>query len=228
MFHSFHMNWPRAIEINRDALTHIVAGLVALLVAQGGVLRLPLSVYQMLSRILYPAESAVRRLIVVMARGLVVSYQPSRPMPQGLVIAGKAGPRVSFQLFDQRKAFGDPHEVPTVISGPRIRMIDGPSPRQLFLAKFAKLRDERCSEAETLRIRQRLTLLARALEHLPREAKRMARWLKRRASMESTAFVFPLRPGPPPGHQQRPGEDIDAVLKECHALAWMALKPDTS
>jgi hypothetical protein len=222
------MNWPRAIEINRDALTGIVAGLVALLVAQGGALRLPFPVYQLLQRILYPAESAVRRLIVIVARGLVVPDMPSRAMPQGLVISGKAGARVSFQLFDQRKAFAEPDEVATAISGPRIRMIDMPSPRQLFMAKFAKSRDERCSEAETTRIRQRLALLARALEQLPLEAKRMARWLKRRASMESTAFVFPLRPGPPPGHQQKPREDIDAVLKECHALAWMALKPDTS
>ena len=222
------MNWPRAIEINKDALTRIVAGLVALLLAQGGALRLPRVVYQMLQRILYPAESAVRRLIVIVARGLMVPDARSRPMPQGLVIAGKAGLRVSFQLFDQRKHFGDPDEVPTAISGPRIRMIDVLSPRQLFLAKFAKPRDERCSEAETIRIRQRLTLLARALEQLPREAKRMARWLNRRAFMENPAFIFPLRPGPPPGHQQRPGEDVDLVLKECQALAWMALRPDTS
>jgi hypothetical protein len=228
MFQTPPMNWPRAIEINRDALTGIVAGLVALLVAQGGVLRLPFPVYQLLQRILYPAESAVRRLIVIVARGLVVPDAPTRLMPQGLVIAGKAGARVSFQLFDQRKAFGDPDEVATVISGPRIRILDVMSPRQLFLAQFVKPRDERCSEAETLRIRQRLMLLARALEQLPLEAKRMARWLKRRASMESTAFVFPLRPGPPPGHQQKSREDIDAVLKECHALAWMALRPDTS
>ena len=228
MFHTSPMNWPRAIEINRDALTHIVAGLVALLVAQGGALRLPVLVYQLLQRILYPAESAVRRLIVIVARGLVVPYQPSRPMPPGLVIAGKAGSRVSFQLFDQRKAFGDPDELPIAITGPRIRMMEMPSPRQLFLAKFVKPRQDHCSEAETLRVRQRLTLLARALEQLPREAKRMARWLKRRASMENAGFVFPLRPGPPPGHHQRASEDIDAVLKECHALAWMALKPDTS
>jgi hypothetical protein len=222
------MNWPRAIEINRDALTGIVAGLVALLVAQGGALRLPFSVYQLLQRSLYPAESAVRRLIVMVARGLVVPDAASRPMPQGLIIAGKAGSRVSFQLFDQRKAFGDPDDGPAAISGPRIRMIDVLSPRQLFLAKFVKPRQDHCSEAETLRIRQRLALLARALEQLPLEAKRMARWLKRRASMESPAFVFPLRPGPPPGHHQKPSEDIDAVLKECHALAWMALRPDTS
>ncbi len=222
------MDWPRAIEINRHALTRIVAGLVALLVAQGGAVRLPRAVYQLLSRILFPAESAVRRLIVIAARGLVVPEAKSRPMPQGLVIAGKSTGGVSFQLFDARKHFGDPGEGNTAISGPRIRTIDLRSPRQLFLARFLKPRDDRCSEAETLRISQRLKVLTRALDHLPREAKRMARWLKRRARLEGQAFRFPMRPGRPPGHRQKPQEDIDHVLKECHALAWMAIKPDTS
>jgi hypothetical protein len=222
------MNWPRAIEINRDALAHIVAGLVALLVAQGGALRLSFHVYQMLQRILHPAESAVRRLIVIMARGLVVPDPKSRPMPEGLVIAGKGGGQVSFPLFDSRKTFGDVDELPTPISGPRIRSIDMPSPREMFLKNFVKPPADRCSEAETVRIAHRIKVLARALELLPREAKRMARWLKRRAQMQSPAFVFPLRPGRPPGHQQKPSEDVDAVLKECHALAWMALRPDTS
>lgn len=222
------MNWTRAIDINRDALTHIIMGLVALLAAQGEALRLPRVVYQMLLRSLYPAESAVRRLIVIVARGLVVPDTPSRPMPQGLVIAGSSKGRMSFQLFDSRKAFGDPDDMPTAISGPHIRFIDALSPRQVFLAKFINPREATCSEAETLRIRHRLGLLARALEQLAREAKRMARWQKRRAQMQSPAFVFPLRPGPPPGHHQRPGEDIDNILRECHALAWMALQPDTS
>jgi hypothetical protein len=222
------MNWPRAIEINKDALTRIITGLVALLAAQGGVPRLSRSVYQLLQRSLYPAESAVRRLIVMAALGLHVPDLTSRPMPQGLVIAGKAGGRRSFPLFDTRKTFGDLDDMQSAITGPRIRIIDVLSPRQLFLAKFAKPRDDRCSEVETIRITQRLSTLTRALDHLPREAKRMARWLKRRALMQSPAFVFPLRPGPAPGHQQRPREDIDSVLTECHALAWMALKPDTS
>ncbi len=222
------MDWARAIEINRDALSRIIAGLLALLAAQAGAVRLPLPVYQLLSRVLHPAESALRRLIVIAARGLAVPDSPSRPMPQGLVIAGKAGGRVSFQLFDTRKHFGDPDEINTSISGPRIRMIDALSPRQLFLARFAMPPDDRCSEAETSRISQRLKVLARALEQLPQEARRMARWLKRRGQMQSPTFVFPLRPGPPPGHQQRPREDIDSVLRECHALAWMALRPDTS
>ncbi len=228
MFYSSLMDWPRAIEINRQALTRIIAGLVALLAAQGGAVRLQRPVYQLLVRVLFPAESAVRRLIVIAARGLLVPDTAPRPMPQGLVFAGRAGSRVSFQLFDTRKAFGDPDETPTAMSGPRIRVIDAPSPRQAFLASFFQRRDDRCSEAETSRLSQRLSVLVRALDHLPREAKRMARWLKRRAQMESPAFLSPLRPGTPPGHQRRPREDIDRVLKECHALAWMALRPDTS
>ncbi len=222
------MDWPKALQINKDALSRIVATLVALLAAQGGAVRLPLPVYQFLIRVLYPAESALRRLIVIAARGLVVPDLPPRAMPQGLVIAGKASGRRSFQLFDTRKQLGDLDDTATAIAGPRIRFIDVLSPRQLFLARFVKPRDDQCSEAETNRLRQRLSLLAQTLARLPREAKRMARWQKRRAQMQSPAFLFPLRPGRPPGHRCRPREDIDLLLKECHALAWMALTPDTS
>ena len=38
----------------------------------------------------------------------------------------------------------------------------------------------------------------------------------------------PLRSGPPPGHRSKPADQIDWVLKECHALARDALKEDTS
>jgi hypothetical protein len=222
------MNWTHAIEINRDALTRIVAGLVSLLAVQGEVLRMPLPVYQMLQRILHPAESAVRRLLVIMAKGLIVTDALPRPMPKGLVIAGTAKGRASFQLFDSRKTFGDPDDMPTAIIGPRIRFAHAFSPRELFLAKFVKPKVNTCSEAETLHLRQRLTLLARALEQLPREARRMARWQKRRAKMQNPPFICPMRPGQPPGHQQKPREEIDDVLRECHTLAWMALQEDTS
>ena len=57
-------------------------------------------------RVLRPAESAVRRLIVIAARGLVVKVAPSRPMPKGHVIGKGGGSRLpSFQLYDTRKYF---------------------------------------------------------------------------------------------------------------------------
>jgi hypothetical protein len=120
------MDWTRAIEINRDALTRIVAALVSLLAAQGGAVRLALPVYQLIAKALLPAESAVRRLIVIMARGLAVPVSLTRPMPKGLVIAGK-GMRGSFQLFDARKSFSDDEgDTAKLVTGPRIRSVGDP------------------------------------------------------------------------------------------------------
>ena len=43
-------------------------------------------------RVLRPAESAMRRLIVIAARGLVVKVVPSRPMPKGHHRKGRREP----------------------------------------------------------------------------------------------------------------------------------------
>jgi hypothetical protein len=220
------MDWARAVEINRVALTRIVAALVSLFAAQGG--RLPLPVYQLIARVLHPAESAVRRLIVIAARGLEVSVPPARAMPKGMIIAGKAKGRVSFQLFDTRKQFGNVDDLPNDRSPHRIRAVGSPSPHEIFLAKFVTPASDLSSEAETSRVNRRLTALKSALDHLRRQAKRMARWLKRRAAMQNPKFTSPLRPGRPPGHRKRGRDEIDLVLVECHALARDALRADTS
>jgi hypothetical protein len=222
------VDWTRAIEINKTALIRIVAALVSLLASQAGATRLPLPVYRLIARTLHPAESAVRRLIVIAARGLVVPVPARRPMPAGVMIAGRGRGRVSFQLFDTRKHFTPVDESPLPVTGPRIRSISDPSPRALFLSQFVKPADGRASEAETARVRQRLTTLEKALDQLPRQAKRMARWLLRRSLIKTPKFKSPLRPGPPPGHLKRPREEIDHVLRECHALAWDALRLNTS
>jgi hypothetical protein len=223
------LDWARAIEINKTALMRIVAALVALLAAQGGAARLPVPVYKLIARTLHPAESAMRRLIVMAARGLVAPVQARRPMPPGLVIAGRGDGRIAFQLFDPRKHFDDADETPHQPgTGPRIHSISDPSPRAVFLASFASPADGRASEAETLRVSRRLAALESALDHLPRQAKRMAKWLLRRSSIKNPKFISPLRPGPPPGHHKKPRDEIDIVLRECHALAWDALNLDTS
>ncbi len=225
------MDWARAIETNKTALIRIVAALVSLLAAQGGAARLPAPVYRLIARALHPAESALRRLIVMAARGLVVPVPAHRPMPPGLVIAGRGEGRIAFQLFDTRKHFGDvdePPPPPVQITGPRIRSIADPSPRDVFLAKFERPADDRASEAETLRVSRRLAVLNNALDHLPRQAKRMARWLLRRSAMKNPKFTSPMRPGPPPGQIKKPRDELGDVLRECHALAWDALLHDTS
>jgi hypothetical protein len=223
------VDWQRAIEINRQALTRIVSALVALLAAQGGARRLPLSVYRVIARLLHPAESAVRRLVVITSRNLVVPSLPSRPMPPGLVIAGKGTGAIAFQLFDSRQYFSNVEDEAVATGGPRIRVVGDPDPRSQFLAKFADpFTGTLSSETETVRLSRRLDAINRALNNLSREANRMARWRARRAAMTHPKFTSPLRPGPPPGQRKHGKDDIDHVLRECHALAWDVLTEDTS
>ena len=75
---------------------------------------------------------------------------------------------------------------------------------------------------------RRLQTLKLALEDLPRQVRRMARWRARRETMPSPKFRSPLRPGPPPGSRRKPIHLVDEVLIECHGLAWDAMRPDTS
>jgi len=78
------------------------------------------------------------------------------------------------------------------------------------------------------RLSRRLQALKLALEDLPRQARRLARWRVRRENAPSPKFRSPLRPGPPPGHRRKPVHLVDEVLAECHWLAFDAMKPDTS
>ena len=99
------MDWDLAIKRNSEALQGIIAALFAML-GDATVTRLPRPVYHAVLRILRPAESALRRLIVIAARGLVVKVSPSRPMPKGQIIGKGDGSRLpSFKLYDTRKYF---------------------------------------------------------------------------------------------------------------------------
>jgi hypothetical protein len=84
---------------------------------------------------------------------------------------------------------------------------------------------------DAARLRLRLRSLERALSDLPRQARRLARrlaGLRGRASKAGTPARSPLRLGRPPGFRQRPDREVDLTLRELHALACMALRPDTS
>jgi hypothetical protein len=98
------MDWARAVEINRNAISQIVVELLAL-IGSITVQRLPYAVYAAAERLLRPTESALRRLIVIAARGLKVKLSPARPMPKGLVIAGTGSKPMAFALFDKRASF---------------------------------------------------------------------------------------------------------------------------
>jgi hypothetical protein len=227
----FDMDWARAIEINQTALARIVAALIAMvgLQAEGALPRLPRPLYRTALSVLRPVESAVRRLIVIAARGLVVKPQASRPMPAGLALGRRSG-AMSFQLFDQRKRFHVRQLGRVVKVGPRV-LTFGASPLvPLFQRRPAILaeptRDD--GEVNAERLGRRLQAVKSALENLPRQAHRLARWQARRDRMTHPKFRSPLRQGLPPGHRKEPKDEVDFVLRECHALARDALREDSS
>jgi hypothetical protein len=230
------MDWDLAIKRNSEVLKGIIEALFAMLGLAGDatVSRIPKSLPRAVLRVLHPAESALRRLIIIAARGLVVKVAPSRPMPRGLKIGKGYGSRLpSFQLFDTRKDFPElrQHRVKYAKYPPRIHFF-GPGSRVDDLWPARPPVAARVSPPDGLvnaeRLGRRLQVLKLALEDLPRQARRMARWRMRRDNMKSPKFKSPLRPGPPPGRRKRQIHPIDEILANCHWLAWDAMRTDTS
>jgi hypothetical protein len=230
-------DWDGALKRHSEALKEIVAALFTMLGLDGDVAvgRIPHSLHRAVMRVLRPAESAMRRLIVVAAQGLVVKVRPSRPMPKGQRTGKGSGvSRPSFKLCDKRIFFPEP-------GSRRVRYSKHP-PRILFLGPDSRIDSlwPRPPPAppppppdgliNAKRLARRLQALKSALDDLPRQARRMARWRARREAAKAPKFKSPLRPGQPPGHRRKPTHEVDDVLTECHWLAWevMRLKPDTS
>ena len=231
------MYWDLAIKRNSEALVEIVADLFAMLglASSDMATRLPWPAYRAVLRILRPAESAMRRLIVVAARGLVVKIVPAHPKPAGPVKTRKGGnSRPSFQLFDPRKRIMLPRRMTprrtpahlhiftadsrlvTLWPGPR--PTGGPTPAAPPSADGL---------VNGRRLVRRLEALESALADLPRQARRLVRWRMRQERAPSPSFKSPLRPGDPPGHRKRKIHEVDELLSECHGLACYAVMPDT-
>ena len=226
------MDFTTAITRNSEALKGIVQTLFAMLGLAGGVTmeRIPRPLHSAVLRVLRPAESAVRRLIVIAARGIVVKASPSRPVPKGPIARGGRF-RPSFQLFDPRKTFASPRRRALAQVAPRIHVFAG-EPRVSALwqspppvADPAPPPDGRVSAT---RLATRLAALKFALDDLPRQARRLVRWRVRRDKAKTPKFRSPLRPGHPPGYRRKPLHPVDEVLIECHGLAFDAMRPDTS
>ena len=229
------MDWAGAIELNREALKGIIEGLFAMLGLSETerAARIPPRLHRAVLRVLRPAESAVRRLIVIAARGLVVKPAPSRPMPAGPIGKGGGSRLPSFQLFDPRKRFAElrQHRVKYTRNPPRIHIFGSdPTVAALWPAPRPVVDPPPPPDGlvNAMRLSRRLQALKLALDDLPRQARRLARWRLRRENIPSLKFRSPLRPGRPPGYRRKATHEVDEVLIECHGLAWDALKPDTS
>ena len=229
------MDWDLVIKHNSEALKGIIETLFAMLGLDGEatVSRIPKPLHRAVALVLRPAESALRRLIVIAARGVVVKVAPSRLMAKGQIIGKGGGSRLpAFQLYDTRKYIPElcQRRVKYAKYPPRIHFF-GPGSKVDDLwpsrpPKAAPPPPDGLVNGEGLQ--RRLQVLKLALDDLPRQARRMARWRMRRAAMPGHVFRYPLRPGPPPGRRKRHIHPIDEILADCHALAWDAMRTDTS
>jgi hypothetical protein len=265
------MDWNAAIEKNREALKRVLAMLVAMAGLDGGrPTTLPRHLHRAVLSLLRPAEAAARRLIIVAARGIVVALPPARPrkpkptstilrngigtgivMPRGFrPLAGlsRTAPRtLAVPLFDPLPRWNT-RARPAASGFPRISI---PGLTQPFPVPRPPSSDD---SIDATRLALRLGALGRALDDLPREARRFARWRARAADAArkpSAAIaqkgnrradrfrrVWPLRPGKPPGgrlahydpdaRRRKKIRDVDEILAHTHALARYVLAPDTS
>ena len=226
------MNLPKAIDANKSAIARIVAGLFALLGLTGGSIpgRIPGALHRTILRVLRPAESAVRRLIVIVSKTIKVKTSPARPMPQGIVRTGPGSQRLSFQLFDPRQRIFRPQRQPkTARPQPRISFFGDGDVRTISWGQHSRnLTPPKDYQANPENLVRRLQAVKAALDNLPLQARRLVRALARRQKSPRLKFKGPLRPGHAPGFRKRPREDIDHVLRECDWLAREAFAPDTS
>ena len=215
------MDWARAIRRNRDQLRQIVLVLFALagMRVGGSLFTLRRSVMGAIMLVLRPAESAVRRLIVIAAQGLTPSTKICRPW-QGLqspLRGGTGGDAAqsfpAFKLFDPLKSF-DPESIWDAEAVWQSGYGLAPS--------FTDSSENPDHRLDATLLGQRLNALIRAIDNLPRQARRLIRWQARRDERLKACKptrISPLRPGLPPGWRERKIHEIDVVLRECHGLA---------
>jgi hypothetical protein len=251
--HAF--DWPKAIEKNRVALLRVVEMLFALigLDETAAIATLPRCTRNYVLRILRPAESAARRLIVVAARGISVTLRSStgRKGPQSTSVFLGLDPKTSeapsslarthsvkpatatsaknLPLLDPFKRFDFTPRRRYARTFPRISIIGVTEPRPIPEIRLPSPGDP----LDATRLCRRLSALKAALDDIPGQAKRLARWearrdLRRQQPDPKPGRNSPMRPGWPPGYRKRPVHEIDDLLRECHSLAVWALKPDTS
>ena len=240
------MDLNAVIETHREALKRIVAGLVAMIGGQFTLFpqegaadsrlalaeksklspapTLPRRLHRAVLRLLRPAESAARRLVITLARGLPpppVPCNAGRPMAKVKVapifvrtrIGRRLGAPVPVHPADRlpARAALRPLAFPLLDPLPRLRRsrpraagvprvcIPGVTAQLAVPAKMPLLPDD---PLDAGRLYRRLAALARALDDLPGQAKRFLRWQARRDRALAAGRIHrvgPLRGGRPPG-----------------------------
>ena len=228
------MNWDQAIESNQARLLVVVMRLIAELGLAGddAVERLSRPVYQYALRQLRKAESAVRRLIYVAARNIVLEPEEARPSKPRQKRSGKpkaegeARPRKPrrplFNLFDRMKRFGRRFRTKKIRRAePNIYSLEAFLRRPHASAAAAPVEQDAVDDGmvDTRTLIRRCIALTEALADIPGQAMRLARWQARPKEERRPKRWSPLRSGRPPGYRERPKHEIDEILKDCDWLA---------
>ncbi len=274
------MDWNVVIERNRERLRDILARLVAMAglssdahtafpspLSEGdrgggtagsdppedGDMIIPRRIHRAILAVLRPAESAVRRLVIVAARDLVLPpLRPRKPGPKptsifvrpgemrtgvvlpygvkpGDIMPNLARPpgRRSFSLPLTDTLRGLPRRTAAV--APRIWTpgFDDPYRPQARRSSLPGYL------VDATRLALRLQALGRVLDDLPTYAKRFARWRARVTAQNRGTLklrrTYPLRPGRPPGGRRKPTHEVHEVLADLQYFAFHALeRRDTS
>ena len=234
------MDWDDIIGRNRERLLLAIAPLLAVLgFDQRRREEVPRHFHSFLTALLRPAESAVRRLIIIAAIGIAVKLRlgASRAFPAGLAEKLKKALEEeerfpAFSLIDPLKRFapadfgwaqewsekwGKEQAVPR-ISVPGFYDPVFPQPVPV---------PNRDDPIDTARLLRRIRSLKEALDNLPRHARRLAHWkaksgLARQAGSRKPGRLSPFRPGFAPGKQMHEEREIDVILGDCHYFARLA------
>ena len=133
-------------------------------------------------------------------------------------------------MADPLKRFGPRRKYVPAHAAPRIIFFHGPVPHKLPPPP------SRHDPIDATRLGLRLAALASALDDLPAQARRFARWKARNARARARGVarrISPLRPGRAPGQISAKGgrrrQDVHELLADMQYFAGQALeKPDTS
>ncbi len=299
------MDWSVVIERNRERLRDILAALAAMAGLSGAAdpasplcrspgrggrgdceaigvpgedrgLTLPRHLHRTILRLLRPAESAARRLIIIAARDVVVTLPPPRkPKPKQPSIFVRPGEmRTGIVLpygvkpSDILPALAKPRQPRHSLALPLLDPLRGlPRTRRSPTAGIPRIWWPGCGEpyrapsrlppmpgdhVDATRLALRLQAIGRALDDLPRQAMRFARWRARLdAATQHIRHAFgeqdirhhdagalsaslqpawlprrlsPLRPGRPPGGPRKPTHEVHAVLADLQYFAQLALQ----
>jgi hypothetical protein len=272
------MDWNLAVERNHEALRRILAMLLALAGITGTdsqgdsrAAALPRHLHRFVLRLLRPAEAATR------PKPRAPKSEPDKPLPNrpyGFGIAMRPGmlpepakarvpkrsPNLSLSLLDPLKRFGVRRRYAKPVAMPQIRLLGDDGPIVPFFRRPEPIppTSPKPSPDDPLdagRLHRRLDALRRALDDLPRQTERFARWRARRDAARAPARsgadavaneaaglprggeksarrfrrIEPMRPGRPPGWRRKPDHDVYEVLNEVHGLAvWVRDGPVAS